>query len=159
MNTIRVGISEYVVAGSPDRLVTIGLGSCVGIAVYNADKKVGGLSHILLPDSTFFTTVDRPEKFADLALPLMVDEIRRKTGTGKLVAKIAGGASMFLHENESLAGGIGSKNIEAVIRTLGEMEIPIISAHTGGNNGRTMSVDLETFDVTISTGSKEIVIL
>lgn len=159
MNTFRVGISEYIVGRSPDKLVTIGLGSCVGIAIYNADKRIGGLSHVLLPDSTFFTTVDKPEKFADLAIPMMVDELKRKAGSGKLVAKIAGGASMFLQEHESLAGGIGNKNIESVLKMLGELDIPIIGSHTGGSNGRTMSVDLETFEVTISTGSKEIVIL
>jgi chemotaxis protein CheD len=159
MNTIRVGISEYAVSKSPDKLVTIGLGSCVGIAIYNVDKKVGGLSHILLPDSSFFSTIDKPEKFANLALPIMVEEIRSKSGSGRLVAKIAGGASMFLQEHESIAGGIGNKNIEAVIKMLGEMDIPIIGSHTGGNNGRTMSVNLESFEVTISTGNKEIVTL
>jgi chemotaxis protein CheD len=159
MNTIRVGISEYTVSNTPDKLVTIGLGSCVGIAIYNADKKIGGLSHILLPDSSFFSTVDKPEKFADLAIPMMVEAIRKKSGAGKLVAKIAGGASMFVQDQESIVGGIGNKNIEAVIKVLGELGIPIIASHTGGNNGRTMSVNLENFEVTISTGNKEIVTL
>ncbi|NLY46747.1 MAG: chemotaxis protein CheD, partial [Tissierella sp.] len=92
---IRVGISDYKVSVSPNRLITLGLGSCVGVAIYDKVTKKGGLSHIMLPDSTFFTRDMKPEKFADLALPMMVEEISKSKVNRNLVAKIAGGASMF----------------------------------------------------------------
>lgn len=159
MSIIRVGISEFTVAKAPSKLVTIGLGSCIGIAIYDKSRKIGGLSHILLPDSHFFSKVDKPEKFADLALPLMVDEIVAITGSRDLEAKIAGGASMFNQGNDNQIEGIGQKNIKAVIELLNKMNIPIIGSDTGGNQGRTMTVDLIDFKVTISTGNKELLLL
>lgn len=159
MNIIRVGISEYAVARAPARLITIGLGSCIGIAIYDKYKKIGGLSHILLPDSKFFSKVDKPEKFADLALPLMINEIISMTGSKTLEAKIAGGASMFYQGKDSQTEGIGQKNINAVTELLNGIGIPIIGSDTGGNQGRTMTVDLTDFKVTISTGNKELHLL
>jgi chemotaxis protein CheD len=159
MSIIRVGISEFAVSKAPAKLITIGLGSCVGIAVYEKNKKVGGLSHILLPDSNFFSKVDKPEKFADLALPLMIDAIISMSGSEKLEAKIAGGASMFYQGNDNLIDGIGQKNIKAVTDILNSFGIPIIGSDTGGNAGRTMTVDLTDFKVTISTVNKEPLLL
>ena len=72
---IKVSISDYKISGPPDKLITIGLGSCVGIAIYDKSSKVGGLSHIMLPDSSFFSRDLKPEKFADLAIDKMVSEI------------------------------------------------------------------------------------
>lgn len=160
MNTYtRVGISEYKVVQAPDKLITIGLGSCVGIAIYDSISKIGGLSHVLLPDSSGFTDIDKPEKFANLAIPLMVEEIREKNKYARLVAKIAGGASMFFQSEENEFGGIGKKNVEAVLRTLQTLGIPVIGENTGGVVGRTMMVSLDTFEVTIRTVDKEIIIL
>lgn len=154
---LRVGISDYKVSEAPNRLITLGLGSCVGIAIYDKKTKKGGLSHIMLPDSTFFTREMKPEKFADLALPLMVEEISKNKINRNLVAKIAGGASMFNFSDNGASGGIGQKNILAVEQKLKEMGIPILGSNTGGNKGRTMIVDLETFDVSIRTVDREII--
>lgn len=144
---LKVGISDYKVSEAPNTIITLGLGSCVGIAIYDRRKKRGGLSHIMLPDSTSFTKNIKIPKFADLAIPEMVKEIcGGRTCTG-LVAKIAGGASMF--NFQSTNGSIGDRNVEAVERILKEMNIPILSKDVGGNVGRTMVLDLESFDVEI----------
>lgn len=156
MSRIRVGISEYAVSSAPDEIVTIGLGSCVGIAIYDPISGHGGLSHILLPDSTSFEDKSKPEKFADLAIPAMISELKSKTRLNPLFAKIAGGSSMFSH---TVVGGIGEKNIAAVIEALKKNNIPIMGSHTGGSISRTMLLDLSSFNVTISTGNKEIIIL
>ena len=150
---IRIGIADYKVSDSPDKLITLGLGSCVGIAIYDTQSKRGGLSHIMLPDSTSFTRDIKPEKFADLAIPIMIEEI----GNGrrsKLIAKIAGGASMFSFS--STTNNIGQRNVEAVERVLKQFKIPILSSDTGGSIGRTMVVDLNNFIISIKNGSKEI---
>lgn len=150
---IKVGISDYKVTSPPNTLITLGLGSCVGIAIYDKITKTGGLSHIMLPDSTQFRGDQKVEKFADLAIPRMVEEISKGKGTRNLRAKIAGGASMFnFSSNPNMA--IGERNIEAVVRVLGELKIPIIGQDTGGNTGRTMVVNLEDFTVNIRTGNK-----
>ena len=94
---IHVGISEYKIAQYPDKLMTVGLGSCVGTIIYDEKSKIGGLSHIMLPDSQPFSHKReiKPGKFADLALPNMVAELQRKVRAPRFKAKIVGGANMF----------------------------------------------------------------
>ena len=154
---IKVGISDYKISESPDKLVTLGLGSCVGIAIYDKERRVGGLSHIMLPDSTFFSGEKKPEKFADLAIPKMIDEITKGRNKKTLVAKIAGGASMFNFPDKKDSDSIGSRNVQAVLAKLNELGIPILSSHTGGNIGRTMIVNLDDFTISIRTANKEII--
>lgn len=155
---IKVGISDYKVTKAPNKLITLGLGSCVGIAIYDKRTKIGGLSHIMLPDSSLFFRDIRPEKFADLAIPKMVEEISNGKGTENLVAKIAGGASMFSFSDEK-NGNIGKRNVIAVEKKLKELGIPILAKHTGGNMGRTMIVDLEDFTVNIRMVNRELITL
>ena len=156
---IKVSISDYKISESPDKLITIGLGSCVGIAIYDKTSKRGGLSHIMLPDSSFFSKDLKPEKFADLAIDKMVDEITGGKKTRNLVAKIAGGSSMFNFSDNKINGNIGDRNVQAVEEKLRELGIPILASHTGGKIGRTMIVNLEDFIVNIRTANKEITIL
>ena len=151
---IRIGIADYKVSDSPDRLITLGLGSCVGIAIYDTRSKRGGLSHIMLPDSKSFTKDIKVEKFADLAIPHMIKEITKGTMGKRLVAKIAGGASMFSFSSNT--NNIGQRNVEAVEAILKELKIPIVSSDTGGSVGRTMVVDLDSFQIDIKNGTKVI---
>lgn len=159
MDEIKVGISDYKVARMPQTLMTIGLGSCVGIAIYDPKTKIGGLSHIMLPDSSSFKDATKIEKFADLAIPQMVSEIRKETKNQNLIAKIAGGASMFQTANDSYIGSIGERNVAAVEQSLKLLNIPLLGTHTGGNMGRTMIVDLSTFTVKVRMVSREIIVL
>lgn len=156
---IKVSISDYKVSIAPNRLITLGLGSCVGIAIYDKTSRTGGLSHIMLPDSTFFSRDIKPEKFADLAIPKMVYEITNGIRSRNLVAKIAGGASMFDFSDNNSSEGIGSRNVMAVIRVLKDLGIPILSSHTGGKIGRTMIVNLDSFSVSIRAANKEVITL
>lgn len=156
---IKVSISDYKIGRSPDSLITLGLGSCIGIAIYDEGSKVGGLSHIMLPDSTQFKRDIKIEKFANLAIPHMVEEIKRKARICKLVAKIAGGASMFSFPDSDPKKSIGYRNVIAVEEVLKELNIPILGSHTGGKIGRTMVVDLDTFKVSVKTANREIVSL
>jgi len=157
---IKVGIADYKTGKDPQKLITLGLGSCVGVALYDKVRKIGGLSHIMLPDSTAFNRDVKTEKFADLAIPEMVREL---TGGSlhhrNLVAKIAGGASMFNFPDKKMTSEIGKRNVEAVERVLKELGIPILGSHTGGSMGRTMVVDLTDFKVDIRTAQKSIIVL
>ena len=110
----------------------------------------------MLPDSTLFTTKMTEEKFADLAIPLMVREINKSYDSSNLIAKIAGGASMFKFGDNG-TDSIGYKNVLAVEQKLRELGIPILGRDTGGNKGRTMMVDLEDFTVSIRTVDREII--
>ena len=157
---IKIGIADLNVTSSPNRLITVGLGSCIGITLYDKIKKNGGLLHIMLPDSTQFSNVTNPLKFADLGVPILLKQIL-DMGSQKrdIVAKIAGGASMFNFSDKSMIMDIGNRNAIAVKRALQELKIPLLSEDTGGNKGRTVILHTENGNVQIRTvglGIKEI---
>ncbi|CCO09187.1 chemotaxis protein CheD [Desulforamulus hydrothermalis] len=149
---IQVGIADYKVASSPQRLITLGLGSCVGVALYDPVTKIGGLLHIMLPDSSQFNNVTKPAKFADTGIPLMIEEIRRRGGSpGRLTAKLAGGAQMFSGLDEKFVLNIGQRNAAKVREILSKLGIRILAEELGGNRGRTMIFDTATGQVIIRT--------
>lgn len=154
MNQLKVGISDYKITQAPNALITLGLGSCVGIALYDERAKVGGLIHIMLPDSTSFNDTSNWVKFADLAIPRVAKKIVGNK-PHSLVAKIAGGASMFQFKSSSPGLEIGKRNIEMVKTILDDLSIPILGEHVGGKTGRTMIVDLETFEVSVRLVNRE----
>ena len=157
---IKVGMADYKVGKTAGSLITYGLGSCVGIAVYDPATKVGGLAHIMLPDSLQARSADNPAKFADTALPAMVAEILQLGGVkSRLAAKIAGGAQMFSFANATDIMRIGERNAEAVRLVLKNMDIKLVAEDTGGNYGRTVEPKLDTgiFKIkTIDKGEKDL---
>lgn len=162
MNTeeIRVGIGDLNIAKDPQKLITVGLGSCIGIALYDKTSGIAGLSHIMLPDSKQFSSVTNPMKFADLAIPILVNKMELKGAKKRnLIAKIAGGASMFNFSDKNIISDIGYRNGVMVKEVLNELGIRLISEEIGGNKGRTMIVDSANGLVSIRTvgeGIKEI---
>ncbi|MDE1548306.1 chemotaxis protein CheD [Jeotgalibaca caeni] len=154
-DSIKVGIGEYKVSRSPHSLITIALGSCVGIALYDSTNRIGGLSHIMLPDSTAFQGEQKVGKFADLAIPSLVEELQAMGASKHLKAKIAGGASMFKISNPVPQMQIGQRNIAAVKEVLASLDIPIIGEHTGDHVGRTMWLDLTNLAVGVRTATRE----
>ena len=158
---LHVGISEYKIAKAPTRLITVGLGSCIGTIIYDEASHIGGLSHIMLPDSQPFLHKReiKPEKFADLALPAMVAELKLKIRRPRFQAKIVGGANMFQFQTLNAASNIGQRNIEAVEEVLARLNIPIVAKHVGGSAGRTMIVDLQDFKTMVRQVKQEIVYL
>ena len=157
---IRVGMADYKVGQAPSTIISYGLGSCIGISLYDPQAKVGGLLHIMLPDSTQARPTDNPAKFADTGLPLMLkDVLALGASRAKLVAKIAGGAQMFAFANATDIMRVGVRNAEAAKKILRELNIRLIAEDTGGSYGRTVSIDMETgvYKVkTIDKGEKEI---
>jgi chemotaxis protein CheD len=157
---IKVGIADLNAASSPDRLITVGLGSCIGIALYDKMLGIGGLAHIMLPDSKLFNTVNNPFKFADLAIPILLQRMEKLGASRRsLKARIAGGASMFNFSDKSMIMDIGNRNSQSVKTVLEKLSIPIIGEDVGGNKGRTMIFDTATGIVQIRTvglGIKEL---
>lgn len=157
---IKVGMADYKTGRNPSSLISYGLGSCVGIALYDSLNKIGGLAHIMLPDSTQARSAENPAKFANTALPIMLDEmLRMGASKGRIVAKIAGGAQMFTFANATDVMRVGERNSEAVRMLLKKMDIRIIADDTGGNYGRTVELRLDTgiYRVrTIAQGEKEL---
>lgn len=156
----RVGIADLNVAKSPGKIITVGLGSCIGITLYDRINKIGGLLHIMLPDSNQFKNISNPLKFPDLGIPIMIDNMKEKgANVRNLKAKISGGASMFNFLDKSMIMDIGKRNIQAVKKNLNELSIPILAEEVGGKKGRTMILDTSSGIVKIKTvgmGIKEI---
>jgi len=157
---IRVGMADYKVGGAPASLISYGLGSCVGVTLYDSSMKVGGLLHIMLPDSTQARSNENPAKFADTGIPLMLKEIIALGAVrSRVVAKIAGGSQMFKFANATDIMRVGERNSQAVKVVLKDLNIRIIADDTGGNYGRTVELQLDTGVYRIKTidkGEKEI---
>lgn len=155
---IKVGIADLNLVFDPGLIMTIGLGSCIGIALYDKTIKIAGLAHIMLPDSTQFKTIANPMKFANLAIPMLIERME-KQGCKKrnIVAKIAGGASMFNFTDKSIISDIGKRNAESVKKTLKDEGIPIIAEDTGGDKGRTMIINAEDGKVILKTVGRGII--
>lgn len=151
--TIRVGMADYKVAKSPATLVTLGLGSCVGVILYDSVNKVGGLAHVMLPDSKLSIKKDfNPGKFADTAIEALIAGIVKLGGDrSNFVSKIAGGAQMFQIKSENNLMQIGKRNVEAVRVKLAQLNIKILAEDVEGNHGRTIEFFCETGKLTIKT--------
>lgn len=149
---VRVGIADAAVVYSPDKLITMGLGSCIGIALYDSEKKIGGLVHIMLPDSNQFRNIVNPLKYADLGVEYLLEKMmdlgcRKKS----ITAKIAGGASMFNFPDKKISSDVGKRNSEAVIEVIKRLSIPLLAKDIGGNKGRTMIFDSKDGKVMIKS--------
>ena len=157
---IKVGMADLKVCKSPDGVTTLGLGSCVGIAIRDPSTKIGGLAHIMLPDSTSIRNNSNIPKFADTGIDELVKQlIKAGASRSRLVAKIAGGAQMFAFQNKSDLVRVGERSVEAVRRKLQQLRIPILASDTGKNYGRTVIFYPETGDFVIkSVGKKDSVI-
>lgn len=157
---IKVGMADLKVVKSPDGVTTLGLGSCVGIAVRDPVTKIGGLAHIMLPDSTAIRNNANIPKFADTGIEELVKQIvALGASRSRLVAKIAGGAQMFSFSSKSDMIRVGERNVAACKKKLAEMKIPILAEDTGDSYGRTVIFYPETGDFVIrAVGKNETVI-
>ncbi len=139
-----VGIAEYKVTHSPNRLVAYGLGSCVGAILCDLQAKVGGLAHIMLPSSRLYVQTEFPGKFADTAIDMLVNEMEKLGSCPKnIFSKIVGGANMFSSISQNSVP-IGLRNVSAVREKLQQRNIPILAEQVGGTQGRTVLFDIET---------------
>jgi len=136
-------MADLKVARSPDILTTLGLGSCVGVTLYDKAKKIGGMAHVMLPTYKGFEG-QNIAKFADSAIIELINQLSR-TGVSRnvVVAKIAGGAHMFGHAQNNDMLKIGERNAAACTAILKQLGIPIVANDTGGSRGRTIELNME----------------
>lgn len=147
----KVGIADWKVTSNPHHIITLGLGSCVGIVLLDKATGVGGMVHIMLPDSTQFKNNNNPAKYADTGISLLLEEaIKQGARKSNLVAKIAGGARMFKGNTSSLLN-IGERNVVKTKEVLSKHGIPLRGEDTGGNKGRTMILQTDLGKVFVRT--------
>lgn len=153
---IRVGMADLNICNAPNAITTLGLGSCVGIILYDPVKKIAGLVHIMLPDSTKVKMNENKAKFADTGIDLLLIRLQAAgAGRGNLLAKIAGGAQMFAFRSNNDMLRIGERNVEATKAKLKQLGIRIVAEDTGCNHGRTIEFYPETNDLVIKAVGKE----
>ncbi len=142
--TASIRMGEMAVACDGAELRTL-LGSCIGVALYDRRRRIGGLAHVVLPQARQQT--DRPGKFVDTAIPALIEQMETLANCElSLVAKLAGGASMF---SNSAVVSIGQQNIDSCERLLAELGIPVLAKHCGGEQGRRMLLKTENGEVVI----------
>ena len=157
---IKVGMADLKTGKDPDVLTTLGLGSCIGIALWDPTTRIGGLAHVMLPDSTKIRNNSNIAKFADTGIAELVRQMERLGAMrSRMVAKIAGGATMFNFQGSGTLGQVGERNVEATKVKLRELRIPILSEDTGANFGRTVIFYPESGDFIIrAVGKPEYII-
>lgn len=139
-----VGIGQAAVAAAPARLTTI-LGSCIAVVMYSPRRRIGMLSHVVLPHSAGNTA--HPAKFADTAVPHMLTALREHgVRSGELTARIVGGACMF---GDGKFMQIGDANVQATRKALAAAGISVAGEDVGGTLGRRILFELETGAITI----------
>lgn len=152
VEVIKVGMADLKICPYPNSITTLGLGSCVGIALFDPVKKMGGLAHIMLPDSTKIRNNENKAKFADTGIEELIRQMEASGAIkSRLVAKIAGGAQMFAFNSQSDMVRIGLRNVEASKLKLKELKVPILAEDTGENYGRTIEFSTETGDLLIKS--------
>lgn len=155
-NMIKVGMADLNICSSPDAITTLGLGSCVGIVLYDPILKIAGLAHIMLPDSTQIRSNENVAKFADTGIETLLKQLIQKGAQrSRMIAKIAGGAQMFAFSAENAMLSIGKKNVIATKKKLSELGIRIIAEDTGDSYGRTIEFYPETGQLLIKAVGKE----
>ncbi len=152
---IKVGMADLNTCAAPDVLTTLGLGSCVGVALRDPVTRIGGLAHVMLPDSTRIKNNSNIYKFADTGIEELVRQLENKGASrSRLVAKIAGGAQMFAFQNKSDMVRVGENNVLASKAKLQEMKIPLLAEDTGKDYGRTVIFYPENGDLIIRSVGK-----
>jgi len=152
-NVVKVGIAQMDLVHSPATIRTSGLGSCVGVVIYDSTKGIAGLIHIMLPNSSLAKAGQvTTAKFADTGIPALIEQLKL-TGASpyRLKAKLAGGAQMFQFANANDTMRIGPRNVEAVLEELKKYSIPVLGKDTGGSSGRTIEFNPETCLLNIRT--------
>ena len=151
-NMIIVGMADLNVTKNDGCLTTLGLGSCVGIALFDQTAKIAGLAHVMLPDSKQIQNNLNKAKFVDTAIEKLInDMVRIGAKRSFLKAKLAGGAQMFAFNSTNENMRIGDRNVAATTSLLREYNIPLLAQDTGKDYGRTVELYAEDARFVIKT--------
>lgn len=134
-----VKVAEWAVERGDAVLVTLGLGSCVAIMLHDAQAGAGAMAHILLPSRSLARDATNPAKFPETAVPLLVQQLTELGAEPRrLMAKLAGGASMFAQLMTPGSMQMGERNIVAARDVLRRAGIPVVREAVGGGAGRSV---------------------
>jgi chemotaxis protein CheD len=142
---LRAGVGD-------DVLVTVGLGSCVAILLYDADARVGGLAHVLLPSPALAAPDSNPAKFPQYAVPRLLQLMAAEGARpDRVTGRLAGGASMFATLAPPGTVQMGERNLVAARQALSSHGVPLVGEAVGGDYGRTVRFRVRDGRVQVST--------
>lgn len=158
---VKVGMADLNVISESGLIRTSGLGSCVGVTLYEPVLKIAGMAHVMLPSSDIAREGQiNVAKYADTAIPeLLARLLAMGASRSRLVAKMAGGSQMFAFAGKNDTMRIGPRNAESCKAKLLELGIPLLGEDTGGNYGRTIELECSTgilFIRSVQMGAKEL---
>ena len=183
IENIAVEMGEGAVTRAPRTISSQGLGSCVAIALYDTQRKIGGLAHIMLPNSSGLpnekSQVQNPKSeienspiqnpippcgtkiqneilhSAEIAIPCLLERLHNWGAMRQnIVAKMVGGARMFSNY-ENGGPSIGEQNIMSIKEILRREGIPLIGVDIGGHHGRNVELHLESGKVIVTAIGRE----
>lgn len=149
---IAVRVSDLVVVEAPARLVAVALGSCVAIVLYEPLARIGAMAHVLLPSITMSREHSHPGRFAQTAVPTMLERMTaRGARVSAITARLVGGASMFVSLTPPGNIQMGDRNVVAAREALHRHGIRLVGEAVGADYGRTAELDVATGRLTISS--------
>jgi chemotaxis protein CheD len=154
---VVVRMGEHRVLRGEGVLAAVGLGSCVAIILHDRHARVGGLVHVVLPSASLSREHDRPARFANTAVPLLLGGMKAEgADVARIVGRLVGGASMFA--NLLAAGNVamGERNVLAARTALRGAGVPIVAEEVGGMSGRSVFFDVRLGTALVrSVGTEE----
>lgn len=139
MKEVIVKVADWAAERGEGVLVTLGLGSCVAIMLYDPQAKAAAMAHVLLPSTSLARDTTNRAKFPDTAVPLLVERLKHLgADPRRIVAKLAGGASMFSQLVTPGTIQMGERNVLACRSALRAADIPILRESVGGELGRSI---------------------
>lgn len=149
---IVVRVSDMAVARADEVLVTVGLGSCVAIMLYDPETRIGGLAHILLPSRALTRQADNPAKFPQSAVPALLERmVAAGANPRRITARLAGGASMFSQLAPPGTIQMGERNLVATRQALSAQNVPLTGEAVGGDFGRTVRLHCHDGRIDVSS--------
>ena len=152
---IAIKMGEGAVTSAPRIISSQGIGSCVVVTIYDPRRKMGGMAHIMLPDSNSVNGRSSPYHYADTAIVTLLGKLHSRGALLQdIVAKMIGGAQMFICSNGS-GPGIGKQNDSSIRQILGREQIPLSGEEVGGSYGRNVEFHLDSGKVIVKTAGKK----
>lgn len=151
-----IGLGRWAVARETGTLACLGLGSCVAVLLDDRDRRVGGIVHVVLPSPALSRDHDNPARFADTAVPFLVERMVEDGAVrGHLTARLVGGASLFAALTPTGTVQIGQRNLSACRSALADLGIDIAAEAVGGETGRSVWFAVDSGRVTVRTVGHE----
>lgn len=155
MTQILVKVAEVQVLQGEAEFLCVGLGSCMGVALFDPVSDVAGMAHVVLPEAPENGSKERPGKCADSAIPHLLNTMERLgADRSRVVAAVAGGAQVCFGKQVPAPLALGARNAQAVQRTLEQCGVRCVGSDVGGNYGRTFSLETGSGKVTVRTPSE-----